>query len=87
VVQNLSAHAETGAPLVARGALRVALLCARDQRPGVSAVAAGVLSNLALHALPARGAPVRAQLLAAGVSLPPHHPNAYLLGREGVSVQ
>lgn len=49
IVQNLSADANTGETLIAQGGLGVALSSARNSDAKVSAVAAGVLSNLALY--------------------------------------
>ncbi|EKX32502.1 hypothetical protein GUITHDRAFT_148581 [Guillardia theta CCMP2712] len=53
LVQNLSADEETGETLIEHGALDIALLCAStriDKCQRICAVAAGILSNLALYA-------------------------------------
>mmetsp|Transcript_27696 Transcript_27696/g.90207 ORF Transcript_27696/g.90207 Transcript_27696/m.90207 type:complete len:587 (-) Transcript_27696:91-1851(-) len=50
LVQNLSADEETGETLIEHGALDIALLCASSTDPKICAVAAGILSNLALYA-------------------------------------
>jgi len=49
LVQNLSADEATGESLIEHGALEITLLCASSPDPKICAVAAGILSNLALY--------------------------------------
>ena len=65
----MSASAHTGGMLLRHGALEEALRCARSEDERVSAVAAGVLSNLALYAKgEGSGSDVRQRMLEAGVT-------------------